>query len=100
MPVLTAAETVIYPDDTTSEMDFREIFQIRWPGVDGSAFHLCIGSQPGHWDVLSGSVGEHKRCPVDLIDEFENGIRVVYVQLITISDGSTVGPIIEIKHED
>lgn len=85
MNVLTGVQKVSYPDDTSSQKNFDEAIQIRWPNVKGSTFHLCIGTIPGQWDILSADVGKRKQQLIDLSDLHED-IRSVSVQLIAIAD--------------
>jgi hypothetical protein len=94
--VLTGVQTVIYPDDTLSHQNFKEAIQIRWPKAQGSAFHLCVGTDAGKWDILSGDVGERRQQLFDLSD-VPASVQAIYVQLIMIADDGTVGEIIEIK---
>jgi hypothetical protein len=96
MSVLTGVQTVVYPDDTLSHKNFEDAIQIRWPDVNGSAFHLCVGTGSGKWDILSANVGKRRQQLFDFSD-VPASVEVIYVQLITIADDSVVGPIIEVK---
>ena len=103
MSVLTGIQKVVYPNDASSQKDFDEAIQIDepiqicWPKVKGSAFHLCVGTAPGKWDILSGDVGKRRQQLFDLSD-VPASVPVIYVQLITIAEeGSTVGEPIAIK---
>ena len=101
MGVLTGVQTVVYPSDTSSQNNFAEAIQIRWPDVKRSTFHLCIGTTPGRWDILSADVGKRRQQLIDLSD-VPTDIRSVYMQLITIADpmdednDSAAGEVIEI----
>ena len=83
--VLTGVQTVVYRSDTSSQINFAEAIQIRWPDVKGSSFHLCMGTTPGQWDILSADVGKRKQQLFDLSD-VPKDVQSVYVQLITIAD--------------
>ena len=96
MNVITGVQEVIYPDDTSSQVNFDKVIQIRWPSVEGSAFHLCVGTDAGKWDILSADVGKRRQQLFDLSDLPES-VQAVYAQLITIADDSTVGEIIQIN---
>jgi hypothetical protein len=104
MGVLTGVQKVEYPSDTSSQINFDEVIQIRWPKVKGFAFHLCVGTTPGQWDILSADVGKRKQQLFDLSD-VPKDVRSVYVQLITIADpmdeddDGAVGEVIEITRE-
>lgn len=96
MSVLTGVQHVIYPQDTSSQKNFDEPIQIRWPHVEGSAFQLCVGTDAGKWDILSADVGEGKQQLFDF-SNLPASVRKVYAQLITIEDEySLVGEIIQI----
>ena len=99
--VLTGVQEVIYPDDTSSQKNFADAIQIRWPNVvEKSSFHLCVGTDAGKWDILSEDVGKKREYIVDL-SHVPASVQKIYVELITITDGmaddSTVGDIIQIK---
>lgn len=97
MNVLTGVQKVIYPDDTSSQKNFDEAIQIRWPNVvEKSSFHLCVGTGAGKWDILSGDVGNGRQQLLDLSD-LPASVQAIYVQLITVGEESTVGEVIEIK---
>lgn len=91
-----AIQKVEYPDDTSSHVNFDQPVQIRWPKVDGEAFHLCVGTEPGDWDITSANMGNRRQQLFDLSD-LPAEVETVYVQLITLADDSTVGKIIELK---
>ena len=97
MGVLTGVQTVEYPKASSSPINFSETIQIRWPDVTGSAFHLCVGTDRGKWDILSGDVGNRRQQLFDLSD-LPTDVQTVYVQLITIAhdDNGAVGAILKI----
>ena len=107
MDVLTGVQKVIYPNDASSQMNVDEAIQIHWPNVEGSAFHLCVGTDCGKWDILTEDVGESRQHVVNRSD-VPTSVKAIYVQLITIAekprkkDGEiikigTVGEIIKIN---
>jgi len=99
--VLAGVQKVIYPDETLSQKNFDEPIQIRWPDAKGSTFHLCMGTIPGQWDILSADVGKRRQQLIDLSD-LPKDVRSVFVQLIAIADPmdedgvSPAGEVIEI----
>ena len=100
--VLPGVQEVIYPDDTSSQKNFAEAIQIRWPNVvEKSSFHLCVGTDAGKWDILSEDVGKKREYIVDL-SHVPAPVQKIYAQLITIGNGmndndeSTAGEIIKI----
>jgi hypothetical protein len=99
MPVEIGVQTLIYPDDIASQRDFRDPIQIRWPGEAGSLFHLCVGTEPGNWNILSIEVRK-RRYLLDLSDA-PGDPQVVYVQLVIFTDDGDgkVGPTIEIRRQ-
>ncbi len=95
--VVTGVQTVIYPADTQSSKNFDQPIQIRWPEVDGDSFHLCVGTDDGNWDLLSGHIGKRGQQLFDFSD-VSSAIETIYVQLISGDDG-VVGQIIQIKRK-
>jgi len=97
MPVLAEVPTVNYPADAPLQINFAEAIQIRWPELEGSRFHLCVGTQPGNWDILSVGVGVKKHL-MELSEIPVN--QAVYVQVISFraDDDGIVGPIMEMRH--
>ena len=99
MPVGTSPQDVKYPDDVSSVKNFDHAIQILWPNVaEKSAFHLCVGTEGGKWNIFNENVGNDRQhlCNMPV------SVQEVYVQLITIGNGmndadeSTAGEIIKI----
>jgi hypothetical protein len=83
--VLALVETVIYPDEAESSVNFNKAIQFRWPEVNPSPF------------ILSGQIGERRQQLFDFSD-LPNEVQAVFVQLISGDDGN-VGPVIKINRQ-
>jgi hypothetical protein len=94
---LALVETVIYPDEAESSVNFNKAIQFRWPEVNPSPFILCVGTADGEWNILSGQIGERRQQLFDFSD-LPNEVQAVFVQLISGDDGN-VGPVIKINRQ-
>ena len=102
MPVGTSPQEVNYPDDDSSIKNFDHAIQILWTDVvKKSAFHLCVGTEGGNWDIFNENVGKMRQHLCDM-SGLPVSAREVYLQLITIGSGisdtdeSTAGKVITI----
>jgi hypothetical protein len=92
--VIEGVETVVYPDESQSSVNFKHIIQIRWPDIDERPFILCVGTAEGNWDLFVGEVGQDQQT----FDFSELQVDKIFVQLIS-GDSGEVGPVIRINRQ-
>lgn len=89
MVAVIDAPVLLSPSDK-ERIDFNKPILIRWQWSNSSpitTFHVCIGTEPGTWNVLNGEVGltDHFYfTPPTLPDNINQlYIQVIYKMVVT-----------------